>query len=89
MMEAVLATLCSVVRDETLREIKATLEPLLDGTEIYQSMVDGPNDEWGTVPGRQYSVGVTDEGVYRSVMAWAVEEDGSVRLLKVGKLSSP
>lgn len=84
-------TAVSPCPDATLAELKALLDPLEDGPRVYQSMVHVRGDGWGTVPGKEYSLGVTDDdgNNYRSVMAWIVRKDGSVlrkRREKLGNL---
>ena len=77
-------------RSKTLQQLKAVLGQLQDGPELYEFVSGIPGREFGWVPGRQYSLGVTDDdGSYRSVLSYRVRDDGSVDLVRTGKPSSP
>ena len=86
-----MATRAAPARDQTLRALKAILSGLEGGPSLYDFMVGIPDSdpEWGTKPGKQYSLGVDDDGTYRSVLSWKVISDGSVDLVKVGRSGSP
>jgi len=74
-------------RSATLRALKIALEPLLDGPRLYEFTVNCPDPAFGTTPGREYSLGVTDDdGSYRSVLYYRVRDDGSVDPVRSGEL---
>lgn len=80
----------ALTREAKFRALEEALAPLLGGPGLYEAMRGHPDGVWGTLPGHQYSLGVTeDDGSYRSVLSWKVRADGSVHLVRVGRRGSP
>lgn len=80
----------AIARQAALAEIRLALEAHPDGWGLYQSMIRSAQKNWGTEPGREYSLGrLNEEGDHVTVIHWKITKHGFVDGMRLAYLDTP